>query len=72
LKEFLSDEGIGTAIHYPVILPLQPCFANLGYKPGDFPNAEKCAETSLALPVHAELSAEQLEFVAFTISRFFQ
>jgi dTDP-4-amino-4,6-dideoxygalactose transaminase len=72
LKTFLSDEGIATAIHYPIILPLQPCFANLGHRPGDFPYAEKCSETSLALPVHAELSAEQLEFVAFSISRFFQ
>ncbi|MGH9857214.1 MAG: DegT/DnrJ/EryC1/StrS family aminotransferase, partial [Acidobacteriota bacterium] len=72
LRQFLSDQGIGTAIHYPVILPLQPCFANLGHKPGDFPDSERCAETSLALPVHAELSTEQLEFVTFSISRFFQ
>jgi dTDP-4-amino-4,6-dideoxygalactose transaminase len=72
LRNFLSDQGIGTAIYYPVILPLQPCFAKLGHKPGDFPAAEKCAETSLALPVHAELSAEQLQFVVLNISRFFQ
>jgi dTDP-4-amino-4,6-dideoxygalactose transaminase len=72
LKNYLSGKGIGTAVYYPVILPLQPCFASLGHKPGDFPVAEKCAASSLALPVHAELSGEQLEFVAASISQFFQ
>jgi dTDP-4-amino-4,6-dideoxygalactose transaminase len=72
LRNYLSDHGIGTAVYYPLILPLQPCFAELGYKAGDFPNAEKCAETSLALPVYPEITAEQLEFVVHHISRFFQ
>jgi dTDP-4-amino-4,6-dideoxygalactose transaminase len=72
LKHYLADQGIGTAIYYPVILPLQPCFSALGHNKGDFPNAETCAATSLALPVHAELSDEQLEFVVDRIARFFQ
>jgi dTDP-4-amino-4,6-dideoxygalactose transaminase len=72
LKEALSKKGIGTAVYYPVPLPLQPCFSNLGYKPGDFPNAEKCAATSLALPIYPELTNEQLECVASGIRTFFQ
>ena len=72
LKTYLANQGVGTAIYYPVILPLQPCFSGLGYKPEDFPDAQKCAQTSLALPIHPELSPEQVEFVAATISRFFQ
>ena len=72
LKQYLTDHGIGTAIYYPVILPLQPCFSTLRYKPGDFPNAELCARTALALPIHPELSIDQLEYVVNSVSQFFQ
>ncbi|MCI0414796.1 DegT/DnrJ/EryC1/StrS family aminotransferase [bacterium] len=72
LKNYLADQGIGTGIYYPLILPLQPCFSELGYKAGDFPNAEECSATSLALPVYPELTAEQLEFVVHHISHFLQ
>jgi dTDP-4-amino-4,6-dideoxygalactose transaminase len=72
LRAFLTDQGIGTAIYYPTALPLQACFAYLGYKEGDFPNAELCANTSLALPIYPELTTEQLEYVAHQITRFFE
>lgn len=72
LKEALSTKGIGTAIYYPIPLPLQPCFSSLGFKPGDFPNAEKCAATSLALPIYPELTQGQLESVVSGIRTFFQ
>ncbi|MCI0601394.1 DegT/DnrJ/EryC1/StrS family aminotransferase [bacterium] len=72
LKNYLADQGIGTGIYYPLILPLQPCFSELGYKAGDFPNAEECSTTSLALPVYPELTAEQLEFVVHHIFHFLQ
>ncbi len=72
LKNYLADNGIGTAVYYPLILPLQPCFSGLGYKTGDFPNAEKCSASSLALPVYPELTAEQLEFVVHHLSHFLQ
>jgi dTDP-4-amino-4,6-dideoxygalactose transaminase len=71
LKTYLSEHGIGTAIYYPVALPLQPCFANLGNRAEHFPEADKCAKTSLALPVHAELSEEQLSHVVDRIKRFY-
>jgi len=72
LKAYLAAEGIGSAIYYPVVLPLQPCFANLGHKPGDFPAAEMCSQTSLALPIYPELTIEQLGFVVRNISQFFK
>ncbi len=72
LKEALSAKGIGTAIYYPVPLPLQPCFSDLGHKPGDFPNAEECAATCLALPIYPELTQGQLESVVSGIRTFFQ
>ncbi len=71
LQKFLSEKGIGTAVYYPLPLPLQPCFAGLGHKRGDFPDAEQCAETSLALPVYPELTEQQLDFVASQIHNFF-
>jgi len=71
LKTFLQDHEIGTGIYYPHPLPLQPCFAELGNRSGEFPNAELCAKTSLALPIYPELTTEQLEFVAGKIGAFF-
>jgi len=72
LQNFLSEKGIGTAIYYPVPLPLQPCFSNSGYQLGEFPDAEQCANTSLAIPVHPELTEQQLDFVASQVSNFFR
>jgi dTDP-4-amino-4,6-dideoxygalactose transaminase len=72
LKKALTEKGIGSAVYYPIPLPFQPCFADLRYKPGDFPNAEKCAATCLALPIYPELTSKQLEFVVSGIRTFFQ
>ena len=47
LKEYLDDNGVGCALHYPMPLHLQKCYANLGHKPGDFPVAEKAARECL-------------------------
>ncbi len=72
LQRHLSENGIGTAIYYPVPLPLQPCFSSGGHQQGEFPDAERCAETSLALPVHPELTEQQLDFVTSQIITFFR
>ncbi len=71
LKSFLAEKGVGSAIYYPVPLHLQPCFKNLGYKRGDFPEAERCASEVLALPIYPELSQDQLQYVSETIRSFF-
>jgi len=70
LKAFLQDQGIGTEIYYPLSLHQQECFAALGYKPGDFPESEKAAAETLALPIYSELTDEQIQYVAGKIKEF--
>jgi dTDP-4-amino-4,6-dideoxygalactose transaminase len=71
LREHLQKKGVATGIYYPLPLHLQPCFAFLGYKKGDFPVAEEASLTSLALPVFPELKTEQKEYVVASIREFF-
>lgn len=71
LQKYLAEKQIATGLHYPVSLHLQPCFAHLGYKKGDFPVAEQLAETGLSLPMYPELTDEQIEYVASSIREFF-
>lgn len=70
LKAHLTEKEIGCSIYYPLSLHQQKCFANLGYRKGDFPESEKATEVSLALPIYPELSQEQIHFVAKTINEF--
>ena len=70
LKAHLGDRGIGTEVYYPVPFHLQPCFSYLGYLPGAFPEAERAAAESLALPIYGELTAAQQETVVGAIGEF--
>lgn len=72
LQKFLSENGIASGLHYPIPLHLQPCFAELGYKKGDFPVTEVLAEQGLSLPMYPELSDEQLEYISDKIHEFFK
>jgi dTDP-4-amino-4,6-dideoxygalactose transaminase len=64
LKEALSSRGIGCAVYYGIPMHLQPVFAHLGYREGDLPIAEECARTALALPMHPNLTDDQVAEVA--------
>lgn len=71
LQLFLRDNGVGTAVFYPLPLHLQKCFASLGYREGDFPVSERAAGEVLALPSYAELSAGEQDYVVDRIAAFY-
>jgi dTDP-4-amino-4,6-dideoxygalactose transaminase len=70
LIAFLKEKGINTEIYYPLSLHEQECFKSLGYKRGDFPESEKAADQTLALPIYPELTEDQLRHVAAKIREF--
>jgi dTDP-4-amino-4,6-dideoxygalactose transaminase len=55
----MKDAGIGTGVHYPIPVHLQPAYASLGYERGDFPVTEAITERFLSLPIYAELQRDQ-------------
>ncbi len=70
LQAFLQKKGIGCEVYYPVPMHLQDCFAYLGVKPGAFPESERAAKESLAIPVYPELNAAQARYVVESIAEF--
>jgi dTDP-4-amino-4,6-dideoxygalactose transaminase len=71
LKKHLDANGVGCALHYPLPLHLQKCYAALGHKPGDFPVAEKAARECLSLPIYPELTDAQIRRVTEAVKSFF-
>lgn len=71
LREFLTDNGIETGMHYPQALHTQPAYRFLGYKRGDFPVAEKFTEQTLSLPLFPHIKKNQIDFVISKIREFY-
>ena len=63
----LKERNIGCEVYYPLPLPLLPCFAGLGHKPGEFPASEAASKETLALPIYPELTPEMIHAVASAV-----
>ena len=70
LQAYLGERGIGTGIHYPIPIHLQPAYRDLGYRRGDFPIAEQTAGRILSLPMYPELRQTAIEDVAGAVAEF--
>lgn len=67
LKQYLTDKGIPTMIYYPISVHLQPAYRSLGYQEGVFPISERLCKEVLSLPMHTELTEDQLQYICETI-----
>ena len=70
VQEFLSARGIATGIHYPIPIHMQEACKDFGYRYGEFPATEAAANRILSLPMYAELTEEQLEYVGSSLLDF--
>jgi dTDP-4-amino-4,6-dideoxygalactose transaminase len=71
LLDYLKGHGVQAGIHYPIPIHLQEACADLEYKEGDFPVAEKVAKEIISLPIYPELSIEDLDYICQTVGDFF-
>lgn len=72
LKAYLSDQGVATAIHYPVPLPFMPAYAHLGYQREQFPIVAQYQQEILSLPIYPEITPEMIRYVADCIRGFYE
>jgi len=72
LMDYLKTLGVDTRIHYPIPIHMQEAAIGLGYKSGDFPNAELYAKTMISLPIYPELNNEEVGYVIQCIKSFFK
>ena len=70
LRKYLEKKSIGTAIHYPIPIHLQPASKYLGYKKGSFPKTEMQAKKILTIPIHQNLETRDLKKIAFNLNQY--
>jgi len=68
--DYLQEKGIDSRVFYPVPLHLQKCFKYLGYKVGDFPQAELAAKQAFTLPIYPELAQEEKDYIIQSVKEF--
>ncbi len=72
LSAYLAEKGVGTKIHYPVPVHLQPAASDLGYKQGDLPVTEQQSQKILSLPIYPELTQDQMEYIVQCVQEFYK
>jgi len=70
LRDYLTEQGIGTSIYYPMGLHQQKCFAYLGVPTGALPETERACKETLALPIFPEMTDEEIKYVVEKIAEF--
>ena len=71
LADYLAERGVATTVHYPTALPLHACYGDYGHRAEDFPVAVNLSRTALSLPMYAELTEAQIDYVCTQIHNFF-
>ena len=71
LRLHLTERNVGNEVYYPVPFHMQECFAYLGYKEGDFPESEKAAEETVAIPIYPELTMEMQDHVVAAVREYY-
>lgn len=71
LQKFLQEKGVGTVIHYPIPPHKQEAYADLNFKPTDFPLASLIADTCLSLPIYPGMKNKQIDYICDTIKTFY-
>ena len=72
LKKYLEERGIQCGIHYSIPVHLQPPYQKMGFTKGMFPNSERCAEEVLSLPMHPNLTEEEVRYIVRNIKQFYE
>lgn len=71
LQQYLCDQGIQTLIHYPTALPFLPAYQHLNHQLADFPVAAVLQHELLSLPIHPELTEDQIDYISNHVVKFF-
>lgn len=70
LQKHLASKGVGTMVHYPIPIHMQPAYSEMGWKKGDFPATERSASEMLSLPMYPEMRKDDIEDIAGTVRGF--